>query len=293
MPDPSQLDKVLAHAEASLIPLRREAKNRAELLQLYRDFLKKENDDIRLLHQQGGGGIEVSVSRSRLLDVVINDLFAAALEDNPESRRNNLSSSHPVTLIASGGYGRGLLNPGSDIDLLFLLPEKTRRVSKEVKEMVEQILLMLYDVGFKVGHAVRTISESLKFANQDHQTKTALLDARFIAGDASLFDEFSDRFIKTCLKGQEREYLAERSRDIRARHKKWGRTVHLQEPNVKEGCGGLRDHHNLIWVLWVLRQSRDLKALVNEGGLTPKAYQELEDAYEFLMRVRKIGRAHV
>ncbi|MCB1065685.1 MAG: [protein-PII] uridylyltransferase [Verrucomicrobiae bacterium] len=286
MPDPSQLDKVLAHAEASLIPLRREAKNRAELLQLYRDFLKKENDDIRLLHQQGGGGIEVSVSRSRLLDVVINDLFAAALEDNPESRRNNLSSSHPVTLIASGGYGRGLLNPGSDIDLLFLLPEKTRRVSKEVKEMVEQILLMLYDVGFKVGHAVRTISESLKFANQDHQTKTALLDARFIAGDASLFDEFSDRFIKTCLKGQEREYLAERSRDIRARHKKWGRTVHLQEPNVKEGCGGLRDHHNLIWVLWVLRQSRDLKALVNEGGLTPKAYQELEDAYEFLMRVR-------
>ncbi len=289
MPDIGHFDKVLAHAEASLIPLRRAAKDRNELLQLYRRFLKKENHRIRLLHRQGAGGVEIAESRSRLLDVVINDLFSAAVHVGPLTsppEKANLGSSHPVTLLASGGYGRGALNPGSDIDLLFLLPEKARSVSDEVKEMVEQILLMLYDVGFKVGHAVRSISETLKFANQDHQTKTALLDARFIAGDASLFDDFNERFFKTCIKGQEREYLAERSRDIRARHKKWGRTVHLQEPNVKEGCGGLRDHHNLIWVLWVLRRSRDLQELVAEGQLTLTAYKETENAYEFLMRVR-------
>ncbi len=291
MPESGHFDKVIAHAESSLIPLRRAAKDRGELLQLYRGFLKKENHRIRLLHRQGAGGVEISESRSRLLDVVINDLFAAAMEDRGLRQPNAApgkpgESSHPVTLIASGGYGRGVLNPGSDIDLLFLLPEKTRQVSDEVKEIVEQILLMLYDVGFKVGHAVRTIMESLKFANQDHQTKTALLDARFIAGDAALFDEFNERFFKSCLKGQERDYLAERSRDIRARHKKWGRTVHLQEPNVKEGCGGLRDHHNLIWVLWVLRRSRDLRGLVTEGRLTLSAFKEIENAYEFLMRVR-------
>ncbi|MCB1231529.1 MAG: [protein-PII] uridylyltransferase [Verrucomicrobiae bacterium] len=289
MSETGHFDKVLAHAEDSLIPLRREARNRQELLQLYRSFLKKENHRIRLLHHQGAGGVEVAESRSSVLDVVINDLFAATLEERGLKQAKasaNSGSSHPVTLIASGGYGRGVLNPGSDIDLLFLLPEKARSVSDEVKEMVEQILLMLYDVGFKVGHAVRSIAESLKFANQDHQTKTALLDARFIAGDASLFDEFNDRFFKSCLQGKEREYLAERSRDIRARHRKWRRTVHLQEPNVKEGCGGLRDHHNLIWVLWVLRRSRDLNALVKEGCLTVSAYKEIEHAYEFLMRVR-------
>lgn len=285
MSDTGHFDKVLAHAEASLIPLRREAKDRNELLQLYRRFLKKENHRIHLLHRQGAGGVETAESRSQLLDVVINDLFSAAIEDKTGAKIPG-DSSHPITLIASGGYGRGALNPGSDIDLLFLLPERSRSISKEVQEMIEQILLMLYDVGFKVGHAVRSISEALKFANQDHQTKTALLDARFIAGDATLFDDFNERFFKTCLKGQEREYLAERSRDIRARHKKWGRTVHLQEPNVKEGCGALRDFHNLIWVLWVLRRCRDLNELVKEGRLTYSAYKETENAYEFLMRVR-------
>ena len=291
MSDSGHFDKVLAHAEDSLIPLRREASDRVELLALYRKFLKKENHRIRLLHRQGAGGVEISQSRARVLDVVINDLFTAALEDQSggpgESKASGTSgSSHPVTLVASGGYGRAVLNPGSDIDLLFLLPHSSRSVPESVREMVEQILLMLYDVGFKVGHAVRSIPEALKFANQDHQTKTALLDARFIAGDAALFDEFTERFIKVCLKGQEREYLAERSRDIRTRHQKWGRTVHLQEPNVKEGCGGLRDHHNLIWVLWVLRQSRDLRALVDEGRLTLTAFKEIENAYEFLMHVR-------
>ncbi|MCB1077638.1 MAG: [protein-PII] uridylyltransferase [Verrucomicrobiae bacterium] len=290
MPDTGHFEKVLAHAEASLIPLRREVKDHAQLLQLYRKFLKKENHRIRLLHKQGAGGIEVAESRAVLLDVVINDLFAAALEKrglDPKGASSKAGTTeHPVTLVASGGYGRTVLNPGSDIDLLFLLPEKSRSVPEEVSEIVTQILLMLYDVGFKVGHAVRTIGESIKFANQDHPTKTALLDARFIAGDANLFDTFAERFYKGCLKGQEREYLNVRSQDIRARHKKWGRTVHLQEPNVKEGCGGLRDYHNLIWVLWVLRQSRDLKALVKEGRLTLTAYKEIENAYEFLMRVR-------
>lgn len=289
MPENGHFEKVLAHAEASLIPLRREVKDHAALLQLYRKFLKKENHRIRLLHKQGAGGVEVAQSRAVLLDVVINDLFAAAMERRASGGGRESAgelSAHPLTLVASGGYGRGVLNPGSDIDLLFLLPELENAVTDEVNETVSQILLMLYDVGFKVGHAVRTVSESIQFANQDHPTKTAMLDARFIAGDASLFDTFESSFHEGCLKGQEREYLNVRSQDIRARHKKWGRTVHLQEPNVKEGCGGLRDYHNLIWVLWVLRQSRNLHALVKEGRLTLTAYKEIENAYEFLMRVR-------
>jgi [protein-PII] uridylyltransferase len=289
MPQTGHFEKVLAHAAASLTPLRREAKTPAERLQVYRRFLKKENHRLKLQHKQGAGGLDLARRRAAMLDVVIIDLFDSALECrgiDPKTRSKKGDSGHPVTLVANGGYGRALLNPGSDIDLLFLLPENAKGISEDAKEIVAQIHLMLNDTGFKVGYGVRTISEAIAFANRDHPTKTALLDARFIAGDAALFDTFATKFHKGCLKGQERDYLTVRSEDIRSRHKKWGNTIHLQEPNVKEGCGGLRDHHNLIWVLWVLRQSRDLKALVSEGRLTLSAYKEIENAHEFLMRVR-------
>lgn len=286
MPDSGHFEKVIAHAKDSLIPLRKEVKDRSELLKLYRSFIKKENFRIRLMHRSGAGGVSIASRRSTLLDVVINDLLSGVLEGSVFAEPTSPAPKHPVTLVASGGYGRGVLNPGSDIDLLFLLPEHTRAIGAGIKDTIEQVLLMLYDVGFKVGHAVRSIPEAIKFANQDHQTKTALLDARFIAGDATLFDSFTTQFIKSCIKGREHSYLAQRSEDIRARHKKWGQTIHLQEPNVKEGCGGLRDYHNLIWVLWVLRQSRDLSGLVRANELTLSSFKEIENAYEFLMRVR-------
>tara|TARA_R110000850_G_scaffold179513_11_gene305255 strand:+ start:127 stop:2535 length:2409 start_codon:yes stop_codon:yes gene_type:complete len=152
--------------------------------------------------------------------------------------------------------------------------------------MVNQVSLMLFDLGLDVSYPVRSVKEACKFANKDHQTKTTLLDARFITGDGTLFDTFEDAFFEHCIRGHEKSYLNERGRDIRSRHAKYGRTIHLQEPNVKEACGGLRDYHNLIWVLWVMRKSRDLEALVSEGALTEIAFEEIEQAYEFLMRVR-------
>ena len=133
---------------------------------------------------------------------------------------------------------------------------------------------------------VRTIKESTRFANQDHPTKTALLDARFIAGDCEKFDELEAAFFKDCIVGKEYAYLEERSEVIRARHRKHGRTAHRQHPHVKMGCGGLRDYHNLIWLIWVLQKSRDLHDLVESKQLSLLAYSEIEDAYEFLMRVR-------
>ena len=100
------------------------------------------------------------------------------------------------------------------------------------------------------------------------------------------FDEFEEAFFKDCIRGQESDYLKERSLDIRSRHKKYRRTIHLQEPNVKESCGGLRDYHNLIWVIWVLQKSRNLLDIVEEGRLTHESHEDIEAAFEFLMRVR-------
>ncbi|MDB4358640.1 [protein-PII] uridylyltransferase [Verrucomicrobiales bacterium] len=253
-------------------------------LTIYRELLKTERKSIRTAHANGASGFEIAVRRSALMDVLLEDIFQHFLAESGAVEATG--EEHPVTIVSSGGYGRGHLNPGSDIDLQFLVPGSTRNLDATVTELVNQISLMLFDLGLDVSYPIRSIKEACKFANKDHQTKTTLLDARFIAGDKELFDTFEETFFETCIRNQEKDYLAERSRDIRARHKKYGNTIHLQEPNVKEGCGSLRDHHNLIWVLWVLRKSRDLSALVEEGNLTEIAYKEIEEAIEFLLRVR-------
>ena len=103
-----------------------------------------------------------------------------------------------MAVVATGGYGRGLLAPGSDIDLLFLLPYKQTPWGESVAEYV---LYLLWDLGFKVGHATRTVDQCLKYGQSDMTVRTALLDARLILGDAQLFAEFEQRFRSEVVKG--------------------------------------------------------------------------------------------
>ncbi len=284
MSSPNLTEDARSQAENSLQSLLDSAGKNTSRLKTYRDFLKSARSEVRKAHRDGADGIEISVRRSAMMDVLIHDLFHHCLKET--SAVEKTGEQYPITLVASGGYGRGQLNPGSDIDLQFLISGSSRSIHESVQETVNQISLMLFDLGLDVSYPVRSIKEACKFANKDHQTKTTLLDARFITGDGTLFDTFEDAFFEHCIRGHEKSYLSERSRDIRSRHKKYGRTIHLQEPNVKESCGGLRDYHNLIWVLWVLRKSRELEALVKEDRLTDIAFEEIEQAYEFLMRVR-------
>lgn len=280
----AHLESARTWARASLEAVRAASSERRQPAAIYKEFLKTARKELRESHAGGGGGLEIAVRRSGLMDVLLEDLFHLALSESGAASGGGVTA--PVTVMASGGYGRGQLNPGSDIDLQFLVPGSSLRISAEVENMVKQVSTMLFDLGFKVSYPVRSIKEACKFANKDHPTKTALLDARFIVGDEAFFARFEEAFFDQCIRGREKGYLAERGRDIRSRHQKYGNTPHLQEPNVKEGCGGLRDYHNLIWVLWVLRESRDLQALVEQGKLTHIAYAEIEEAFEFLMRVR-------
>ena len=127
------------------------------------------------------------------------------------------------------------------------------RIPSQVNEMIKQVLYALWDIGFKVGHATRSIREACDHANRDNISKTALLESRFLAGRERLVAEFRQRFEQTCIRGQESRYLAWRQEDQRTRHLKYGPTVFLQEPNVKSSPGGLRDYHNLLWSLLFLR----------------------------------------
>jgi len=269
---------VLDSAEQTLFQQRSAVSDEATLNKAYHDFIKSEKERIKKAHEEGASGLDIASWRSALMDVVINDHYAMTCQKRGRP---------PYTLVASGGYGRGLLNPGSDIDLQFILHKRIgEKKTNDLKTLIHGLLTMLYDAGFVVGHGVRTSEEAIAFANRDHPTKTALLDARYIAGDAEKFDEFESAFFKKCILGKEISYLTERCEDNRARHRKYGCTPHRQEPHVKMGCGGLRDYHNIIWLIWVLQKSRDLKVLVDNKKLSYLAYTEIEAAYEFLMRVR-------
>ena len=239
-----ELEKVLAHAESLLAPTG--TRRPTEVLPLYKKFLKVEEHRLRLRHQAGGGGREICARRAELVDVLLQYVFGAA---SSAAARGNGEAEMPLALIALGGYGRGELNPFSDVDVM-LLHRQRAEVSPHLAEMVNQILYLLWDSGFKVGHSTRSIKEAIAQANSDMRTKTAMLEARFLAGNTKLATEFREQFRSKCVVGHERDYVELRMEDQVARHKKFGDSVYLQEPNLKSGCGGLRDYQNLLWITY-------------------------------------------
>jgi len=156
----------------------------------------------------------------------------------------------------------------------------------ELSGMVEKILYTLWDVGFKVGHSTRTPEEAIEQANKDMLSKTSLLEARLVAGDEALFTRFQKQFVKQCVDGFEAEYVAQRVNDQSERHTKFGHTVYMQEPNIKNGCGGLRDYQNLLWLCFFKERVRTTADLVVKKLLNETERRQLDRAYDFLLRIR-------
>jgi [protein-PII] uridylyltransferase len=200
--------------------------------------------------------------------------------------RSHMDKPPNIALLAVGGFGRGELNPYSDIDILFLHHANGAKATAQVTDVVQHVLYMLWDIGFQVGHATRTLAEVISQANADLRTKTSLLEARYLCGEESLFHEFEKSFERKCIHGHEKEYLAWRVADQRDRHEKAGNTPFLQEPNVKNGCGGLRDYQNLLWVGKVKRGFTNTQGFVDAGLLTAAERKQLDRAYDFLLRIR-------
>src|SRR5258705_7765600 len=167
-----------------------------------------------------------------------------------------------------------------------LLHQQRGEVSPHLEEMVNQILYLLWDSGFKVGHSTRSIKEAVAQANSDMRTKTAMLEARFLAGNAELATEFREQFRSKCVVGHERDYVELSMEDQVARHKKLGDSVYLQEPNLKSGCGGLRDYQNLLWVTYFKEGSLSTNQLVGKDWLSESDQRRIERAYDFLLRLR-------
>ena len=198
-------------------------------------------------------------------------------------RATNPSDAERMSIVATGGYGRGLLAPGSDIDLLFLLPYKQTPWGESV---AEYMLYILWDLGFKVGHATRTVDQCIKFGISDITVRTALLDARLIHGDRQLFAEFEDRFKKQVVSGTAREFIDAKMNEREERIRRSGESRYKVEPNVKDGKGGLRDLHTLHWLSKYIFGQDVGQAAVEAGIFTPDEVQTFCRCEDFLWSVR-------
>ena len=151
-----------------------------------------------------------------------------------------------MAIVAVGGYGRGTLAPGSDVDLLFLLPYKQTPWGESV---VEFILYLLWDLGLKVGHATRSVAECIRLSRSDMTIRTAILEARHVCGEREPVRRAGDRASTSeVVKGTGPEFIAAKLAERDERHRPQGASRYLVEPNVKDGKGGLRDLHTLFWI---------------------------------------------
>jgi len=261
----------------------------AELPGLKR-YLKAESARLQQWHRDGGGGLEVCLGRSRMIDSLLRALFDWSLTSyKPTGGARRLK----VSLVAIGGYGRAELSPHSDIDIMLLhngsVPTLTRIYSHPLLEQLTGpggLIYTLYDLGMKVGHSVRNIQDAIHIANDDMQTKTSLIEARLITGDTALFGQFQQRLEARCVRNHVDAYLQMRIGDQNARRVKFGNSALLQEPNIKNGCGGLRDYQNLLWMTHFKYGAHTLEQLEAQGMIRPGNRQQLEAGYDFLLRTR-------
>ena len=217
----------------------------------------------------------------RMEDEIIRILFEFVRKHLYQSE--NPSDTERMAVIATGGYGRGLQAPGSDIDLLFLLPYKQTAWGEQI---AEAILYCLWDTGLKVGHATRSVDECIRQAKADMTIRTAILEARFLLGDKALFDELQKRFDDEVVRNTAAEFVAAKLAEREERVRRSGQSRYLVEPNVKDGKGGLRDLHTLFWIAKYVFRVREPDELIKRGVFDKHEYQLFRRCEDFLWSVR-------
>ena len=217
----------------------------------------------------------------RMQDEIIRVLYDFARKHLYPSE--NPSEAERMAVVATGGYGRGLMAPGSDIDLLFILPYKQTAWGESI---AEAILYCLWDMGLKVGHATRSIDECIRQAKADMTIRTAILEARFLLGERALFDQLVARFDKQVAQGTAAEFVTAKLAEREERHRRVGQSRYLVEPNVKDGKGGLRDLHTLFWIAKYVYRVRESEELIERGVFDREEYRLFLRCEDFLWAVR-------
>ncbi|MBL4895154.1 MAG: hypothetical protein JKY59_09885, partial [Emcibacter sp.] len=254
---------------------------RVPMLALFKEFYQKGFDEIKGRCEAGENGEPLVSAQSFLTDAIIVQLYIVTTEFILPVENRTLSER--LSLVAIGGYGRADMAPYSDVDLLFLLPYKQTPWGEQV---VEYILYMLWDIGLKVGHAVRTVAECVRLSKEDLTIRTSLLEARYICADRELYEEFHERYRDQVVAGTEPEFVEEKLAERDARHVKLGQARYVVEPNIKEGKGGLRDLQTLYWISKYIYGVQSVAEVVDKGVFSRSDYRQFQKAYNFLTTVR-------
>lgn len=189
-----------------------------------------------------------------------------------------------VALVALGGYGRNELCPYSDVDLMFLYKPRNKSLAKEI---TEKILYMLWDLKLDVGHSVRTVDECLELAHEEDTTiLTSMLDSRFISGDKDLYSNLDDAIFRKLLPSMSTRFIHSKLQENEERINKFGRSIYLLEPNLKEGEGGLRGIHYALWIAQAKYKIKTLADLLPKGVLLEKELKIFDKGLNFLLLIR-------
>ena len=254
---------------------------RRAALPLFKEALAHARQRMREGLEKGGTGLGAAKGLARDIDELIHALYDFTTKHAFYAQ--NPTESERISIVAVGGYGRGALAPGSDIDLLFVMPFKQTAWGESV---VEFMLYLLWDLGLKVGHATRSIDECIRLSKADHTIRTSVLEARFICGHMPLFSALKSRFASEVVAIGQNEFIEAKLSERQRRHALTGESRYLVEPNVKDGKGGLRDLHTLYWIAKYLYRVDDVSGLVQAGFLNADELRAFEEAEEFLWLVR-------
>ncbi len=238
-------------------------------------------DEVERRLREDGGGLRCANRLAHVQDEIIRVIYDFAIWH--VYRVTNASSAEHMAVVATGGYGRGTLAPGSDVDLLFVLPYKQTPWGEQV---VEYILYMLWDLGLKVGHATRSVDDCVRLSRSDMTIRTAILEARFLWGDKPLFDDLIKSFNESVVKGTATEFVTAKLAERDERHRRQGASRYLVEPNVKEGKGGLRDLNTLFWITKYAYQVQSGSEMVKAGVFSKRENKRFRQCEDFLWAVR-------
>lgn len=273
-------EKVLLHAEERF-SVNRPLGDATAISRELRTFLKIEDQRLKIAHRCGALGIQTAAARSSVLDLVVERAYQAAtlLGDIDDSSDK---AQHVCAVVALGGYGRGELAPYSDLDILFLYPNHR---ALQTRRLVEQILRLLWDAGLTVGPSFRSVTDCVAAARADPHLQTALVSTRLLAGNSTIYDSLLQALEKERRKRAD-ACIAAILRERAARYAKFGAAVCLQEPNVKESPGGIRDLHTALWVGYARYGCRTLDELRDHNVISEAERRTAARAANFLWRVR-------
>jgi len=212
----------------------------------------------------------------------VDQYFRISIQES-ETGQELFKREIPFALVAVGGYGRKELCLNSDIDILVLFKKK---IPSDAKKLAEKLFYPLWDLGLELGYGVRTIKDCIQLGQSDFEVLTSLMDARFLCGDSLLYLTLIEALQKKVIDKDSQKFIGWLQDRNKLRMINFGDASHQLEPNLKDGIGGLRDFHHILWMAKALYNIRDTRDLEYLGKLSYQEYDELIEEVHFILFIR-------